>query len=278
MTTLTFDCSPTMTDHDVLRFCQDGYLMLGGVVPQETNDRVMEYCHEHAGDVPLEEEWFRQNVTLNPALTGVVRSLLGKNFSYFSFSASHRNTGPNVAQNWHRDGGSIYSPKIDCLQVFYLPQLTTLEMGPTEVLPGSHLLFQSTQYMSHYGEIRGGVPAEAPAGSIFVTAYGIWHRRMKSTAPGVRNLIKYWYVRTAEPERDWVLDPDFELLDTMRSTDAHKFGREMHRSRNDAAALFYWLAGQHDVFVQEVLGGNLPSYLGPRQQGTIVAATTAPRS
>ena len=62
--------------------------------------------------------------------------------------------------------------------------------------------------------------AEAPAGSIFVTAYGIWHRRMKSTAPGVRNLIKYWYVRTAEPKRDWIKDPDFELLDTMRSTDA----------------------------------------------------------
>ena len=132
--------------------------------------------------------------------------------------------------------------------------------------------------MSHYGEIRGGVPAEAPAGSIFVTAYGIWHRRMRSTAPGVRNLIKYWYVRTAEPKRDWIKDPDFELLDTMRSTDAHKFGREMHRSRNDAAELFYWLAGQHETFVQEVLGGNLPTYLGPRQQGTIVAATTAPRA
>ena len=129
MTTLTFDCSPTMTDREVLRFCQDGYLMLRGVVSQETNDRVMKYCDEHAGDVPLEEEWFRQNVTLNPALTGVVRSLLGSNFSYFSFSASHRNIGPNIAQNWHRDGGSIYSPKMDCLQVFYLPQLTTLEMG-----------------------------------------------------------------------------------------------------------------------------------------------------
>src|SRR5580700_11206119 len=106
MTTLTFDCIPTMTDHEVLRFCQDGYLMLRGVVSQETNDRVMQYCDEHAGDVPLEEEWFRQNITLNPALTGVVRSLLGSNFSYFSFSASHRNIGPNVAQNWHRDGGS----------------------------------------------------------------------------------------------------------------------------------------------------------------------------
>ena len=104
--------------------------MLRGVVSQETNDRAMEYCDEHAGDVPLEEEWFRQNVTLNPALTGVVRSLLGSNFSYFSFSASHRNIGPNIAQNWHRDGGSIYSPKMDCLQVFYLPQLTTLEMVP----------------------------------------------------------------------------------------------------------------------------------------------------
>ena len=61
--------------------------------------------------------------------------------------------------------------------------------------------------------------------------------------PGLylRNLIEYWLVRTAEPKRDWIKDPDFELLDTMRSTDAHKFGREMHAQRRGRAVL---LAGR----------------------------------
>ena len=140
--------------------------MLRGVVSQETKERrVVEYCDEHTGDVPLEEEWFRQNATLNPALTGVVRSLLGSNFSYCSFSASHRNIGIRTLLNIGTVMvESIYSPKVDCLQVFYLHKLTTLEMGPTEVLPGSHLLFQSTQYMSHYGEIRGGSTSRIPGG------------------------------------------------------------------------------------------------------------------
>ncbi len=274
----TFDCAPTMGDHQVLAFCRDGYLMLDGIVPADVNEKVMRYCDEHGGEAPVEEDWYVRGVTLNPTLTGVVRSLLGRDFSYFAWNASHRNTGPNVAQAWHRDGGGVYGPKLDCLQVFYLPQTTTVEMGPTEVLPGSHLIFQLNQYMAHYGEIRGGVPTVAPAGSIFVTAYGIWHRRMRSTSPAVRNLLKFWYVRTVEPERDWVAVPGFVLEDTWEGLGAHTFGRERHRATRDAAELFYWLAGRHRVFEEEVLQSNLPTYLGPGRTGTVVAATGRPAS
>ncbi len=150
-----------MNDYDVLDFCRTGYLMLEGVVPDEVNARVMDYCDDHAGargEISVGEPWYVSAVTLNPTVIGVIRSLLGKDFAYVDRAATHRSEGAQPAQRWHRDGGAVHGPRVDCLQVFYLPQETTLEMGPTEVLPGSHHLFQLHQYMAHYARIRGYRP------------------------------------------------------------------------------------------------------------------------
>ena len=167
----TFDCEPTLSDLDVLAFCQTGFLMLNGIVPEDINKRVVEYYEQEdrpSGGPPIKEQWYLDNVQLNPRLTGVLRSLLGRNFGYFDYVSSHRNVGPQPAQGWHRDGGAVYAAQIDSLQVFYLPQGTAEDMGPTEVVPGSHLLFQMNQYSGHYDGIRGAVKTIAPAGSMFI--------------------------------------------------------------------------------------------------------------
>ena len=36
------ECDATLTDSQVLSFCQDGYMMLDGVVPDEINQRTMD--------------------------------------------------------------------------------------------------------------------------------------------------------------------------------------------------------------------------------------------
>ena len=144
-------------------------------------------------------------------------------------------------------------------------------MGPTEVLPGFHLLFSLNQYMAHYSAIRGGVVTAAPAGSIFVTSYGIWHRRTASTSHVARNLLKFWYLRTVPPCRDWITETHFELADAFHAEAGNTFGREIHRTKNEAAELFYWFAGRHGDFVAIVPGSNLPVYFGNRaetQSGT----------
>ena len=252
-----------MNDYDVLDFCRTGYLMLEGVVPDEVNARVMDYCDDHAGargEISVGEPWYVSAVTLNPTVIGVIRSLLGKDFAYVDRAATHRSEGAQPAQRWHRDGGAVHGPRVDCLQVFYLPQETTLEMGPTEVLPGSHHLFQLHQYMAHYARIRGSVRAAAPAGSIFVTHYAIWHRRSRSTSPQVRNLLKFWYLRTTSPRRDWVRCSDFTLEQAFHLPGGNSFGRESHLVRNQAVEMMYWLAGEHDVFASVVPSSNLPVY------------------
>ena len=117
--------------------------------------------------------------------------------------------------------------------MFYLPQDTTIEMGPTEVLPGSPHLFQLNQYMAHYGRISGAITAVALRLD-FVTHYAIWHRRSPSTSSKVRNLLKFWCLRTVPPERDWIASNGFDSTRPFRPLPEH-FGREMHLVKNEAA-------------------------------------------
>jgi hypothetical protein len=251
-----------MTDREVLSFCRDGYLMLPGVVESDVNEAVMAFCERGGAEGPSDDNWYVDNVTLNPVLMGVIRSLLGADFGYFPFTALHRTVGATEGQKWHRDGGATSAHVLDCLQVFYLPQETTLAMGPTELLPSSHLYPVDNRQLAHYGQLRGAVDTQAPAGSFFVTAYGIWHRRMRTTSSATRNLLKFWYVRTAAPKRDWIHSDHFSVTDAVQMFPTETFGRERHSATNAVADLFYWLAGQSDLQLT-LSTSNLPVYFAP---------------
>jgi hypothetical protein len=148
----------------------------------------------------------------------------------------------------------MYGPEMNYLQVFYYPEACSAEMGPTELLPGSHFLYSHAPWMAHYGAIAGAVRSTAPAGSIFITQYNIWHRRSAATASGVRNLLKYNYWRTVPPTRDWILDPDFDLETADYSCNYWPTFREQFRESIDAAEQFWWLCGLHDKYKR--IGGQ----------------------
>ena len=70
----THDCEPTLNDSQVLDFCRKGVLMLDGGVPDEINQRVIEYLDTPSGTRPdaaklFDEDWFVENVFLNPEST-----------------------------------------------------------------------------------------------------------------------------------------------------------------------------------------------------------------
>ena len=56
----TFDCPPTLNDTQVLQFCRDGYLLLEGVVPDETNRRT---CTWLAGEVEAKPSYIPAGLT-----------------------------------------------------------------------------------------------------------------------------------------------------------------------------------------------------------------------
>jgi hypothetical protein len=252
----TYDCPPTLNDTQVLEFCKKGFLMLEGVVPAEINTQTNEYLEAHPQSEPtdiLREDWFRQNVILQPQVAGAVRSLLGANFALPNLMSNHRVQTPTGSQHWHRDGGSQQGPRLSYLQVFYLPKECRMEDGPTELLPGSHHIFGNARYLAQYGQIRGTSYAAASAGSVFLTVYSVWHRRSASTATGLRNLLKYNYWRTTPPERSWIHEPGFDPKTADYCMDKPVL-REQFQDCNDNARMFFWLSGREADF--HLMGGQ----------------------
>ena len=260
--TSTYDCAPTLTDAQVIEFCADGFLMLEGIVPEDINRRTLEFVEKYPSGQPIEimeEDWFVENVICHPAAAGAVRSLLGKDFALPNLMANHRVECPQPAQEWHTDGGSKYGPEMNYLQVFYYPQDCPRDLGPTELLPGSHFLSLRQHEMARYGGIKGSYHAVAPAGSVFLTVYSVWHRRSVSLRTGIRNALKYNYWRTATPKRDWVIDQDFDLAMADFSIGqtqgvAPPTFRDQFRDCYDAAGLYAWLCGKYDSF--SLMGGQ----------------------
>ena len=239
-----------------MEFCTNGYLMLEGVVSDETNRRSMDYCDEFSNHEPsgiLGQDWFVEDVIINPVAAGAVRSLLGANFHLPILMSNHRVPCPQGPTHWHVDGNYKHQYELNFLQVFYYPQDTPIEMGPTQVLPGSHLIRNKARFMCHLSGVRGAIPTAAPAGSIFLTVYHIWHRRGASTATGMRNLLKYFYWRTTPPKRDWLIEPDFDFA-TARYAGPAQVYCEQFRDAVKVAETFLWLCGKHESFRN--LGGQ----------------------
>lgn len=231
--------------------------MMEGVVPSEINKKTVEFCEsqpENSQPIALlKEDWFETNVIKNVQVSGVVRSLLGSDFGLPNMIANHRSVCPKPAQEWHTDGGSKYGPELDYLQVFYYPQDCTLDLGPTELLPGSHFLFAPQMAMAHYGNIKGSYKAIAPAGSIFITIYSIWHRRSISLKTGIRNNLKYNYWRCSPPQGDWIKNPEFDIntadfsLGNSWDPECPTF-RDQFQDSFDTAEMYSWLRGKSKQF------------------------------
>ena len=264
----TYDCEPTLTDHQVVDFCKNGFVMLKAVVPAEINRRALAFLDQHPQMEPdeiLEEDWFVDGVIKHPQAAGAVRSLLGKRFKLPPKMSNHRVQCPRRWPcGWHRDGGAIDSPQLHSLQVFYYPQDVPIALGPTQLLPGSHMLNTKRRFMTHYGGIRCAVSSAAAAGSIFITHYSIWHRATTATASGIRNLLKYNYWRTAAPQRDWVVDPNIDFA----QVDMSPFGGILDKHFCvQVARQLIWLCGLGENF--EYKGGqSWPMSAGPDSECT----------
>ena len=279
----TYDCDPTMTDTEVMEFSKRGFLVLEGIVPPEIDLKTLAYLDafyetqppdlpERTATIPTDlfsKGWFRNNVVLHPKVTGVLRSLLGKDFTLPEFLSNHRIRCPMPADVpgqkshlWHRDGagggGVPGLERVDfskrdslngaqnCLQVFYYPQDVPLVLGPTELVPGSHLIQGQGQYevdyflglLDDHRNVANSYFQVAPAGSITITCYSIWHRRPASTGVGIRNNLKYRYSRTVRPRHDWTAVSGFRMPGPGQGMDAGS-----DRDIADAADMFAWLSG-----------------------------------
>ena len=264
----TFDCEPTLTDSQVVEFCREGHLLLRGVVPDEINRRTCDYLESkvkmnpswipegmtnedlerirttHAPSTILLENWFVDHVLLNAPVSGAIRSLLGRDVGLPVIVSDHRCECPQEAQRWHHAADHVFGPELNFVEVFYFPQDTPIELGPSEMAPSTHIR------NSLDNPPQSGVLSDGPAGTVGIHHQSILHRRSRSTAEGTRHMLKYSYWPTVPPQRDWVLEPRFN---------PHSANYGGHNLARYVAHIYAWLSGKPEG-VNLIGGQGWPSW------------------
>ena len=240
---MQIDIQPTMNDDAVMDFIADGYVVLENVIAEPFNQKCIDLTGGGGNDF-VQGESFRQQVLLNPQVTGIVRSLLGENFLIPISAHHHLYERAHTGQTWHSDGLSEYGYGVNHLQCYYYPQKVEIEDGPTMVLPGSHHRLIDREAIAHYGDILGQVLLTVPAGTVVLTHYGIWHKAGPKLNDKRRSMIKFSYFRNTQPKRHWN-ESDTKETPPYRARGRHPYVTEVasYRSSRRRQLTWNWLCG-----------------------------------
>ncbi|HLG79129.1 MAG TPA: phytanoyl-CoA dioxygenase family protein [Ktedonobacteraceae bacterium] len=181
-----------LTASQMARFVTDGYLQLDELVPREHNEAVLadEKRLPHAGYTFWQESDALRAVFELPQVKGAVQSFVGVNpiydHSYLHVVPAHQTR----AQEWHADSVLDTRPFAFDVQAFYFTHDAPAEMGPTLILPGSHLRKVNTASIGRYKNIVGQRQLVARAGTIVFMHHGIWHCAQPNHTDQIRYVFK----------------------------------------------------------------------------------------
>ena len=96
------------------------------------------------------------------------------------------------------DGHDRVPDHVKSLLARYYPQDVESSMGPTALIPGSHLVEAAADRNASHGNFRDQVVATLGAGSVLVLHYDIWHAGTANTSNTVRYMVKYLFERVSE--------------------------------------------------------------------------------
>ncbi|MCY3802589.1 MAG: phytanoyl-CoA dioxygenase family protein [Chloroflexi bacterium] len=205
-----------LTARQMAQFAIDGFLEFDDIVPQDLVEAVYEDELKTVDENGLNER-FRWHITDNPhgfyefseatrevqnlpAVKAVLRSLLGPGYQA-NHSALHA-TPPlhKEAQKWHVDAGGkrqVRLPKIeqysfDVLTAFFAHD-TPDEMGPTLILPGSHMRWVLGPDIGRYKNIVGQRKLSGKAGRMIFFHEGLWHCAQPNATEQWRFMFKVRY-------------------------------------------------------------------------------------
>lgn len=166
-----------LTAAQMAHFVTYGYLKVESLVPDDLNQAVLEdqkRWHETKFQFWYLSESVRKVFDL-PHVKGILQGLLGDapiydhSFIHFVKAQNHK------AQNWHADSIIDARPFGFDVQAFYWSHDAPLEMGPTMILPGSHMRKVNISSISRYKNFKGQSQLPIKAGTITFFHHGIWH-------------------------------------------------------------------------------------------------------
>ena len=190
-----------LSDAQMRHFIVNGFVTVTTDLPAQFHDAVYEKTvsvfdkEGNPGNNLLPRIPEIQSVFDDPNVSGALTSLLGPDYYMQPHRHPHYNPPGSKGQGLHQDGGKRWSHHTRRLLVFYYPQDTPVELGPTGVVPMSH--YYSTR---EGAEVSPEQPIVGEAGTVAFANYDLWHRAMPNSSEKRRYMMKFLYARMSEPE------------------------------------------------------------------------------
>ncbi len=273
-----------LSGEQVRQFIADGYLTLRPSLPRKLHESIRRRLDQAVPDrkgnpgnniLPLVPEM--RHVLGSPEVHGALQTLLGPDYLEHPHRFCHVEEPPagpgadlpvperraKLAANCHQDS---YTPlarpryhHIRYARVMYYPQDTPEPLGPTHVIPGTHL----NTVLSDAERARP-IPAAGPAGTISITHFDVGHAAGINRSGQRRFMVKFIYQRASPPAPGGWPGADHRWRDPQR------YGGD--RQSLAWSHLWDWLRGAGDRYAS-LRGGALPH--AGRPAGSAGAAARA---
>tara|TARA_Y100001960_G_scaffold245837_1_gene260698 strand:+ start:4329 stop:5189 length:861 start_codon:yes stop_codon:yes gene_type:complete len=241
------DTNHLLSDDQIADFVINGYHIVAPQFQSDFHERVYQELNDlptNPGDEINKAVPKIDDVYEHPAVHGALTSLLGSDYKRAAHRHCHKNHPGTRSQTWHQDSLNIptladghgrVSDHVQSVLAMYYPQAVTEKMGPTALIPGSHLFTASTDRNASNGNFRDQVVAVVPAGSVLILHYDIWHAGTANTSDQVRYMVKYLFERANESaEPSWNHDPakDRHIFKRLEQDEAAAMQRSLVSKRN----------------------------------------------
>ena len=190
-----------LTDGQMRHFIVNGYVIVNTDLPASFHDFIYERTETvfekegNPGNNLLPRIPEIQTVFDDKWVIGRLISVLGEDYYMQPHRHPHFNRPKSEGQRMHQDGGRRWSHHTRRLLVFYYPQDTPIELGPTGIVPGSHY------YNTPDGAtVSDELPVCGKAGTVAIVNYDLWHRGMPNRTDKNRYMMKFLFARMSEPE------------------------------------------------------------------------------
>jgi hypothetical protein len=177
-----------LTAAQMARFACDGYLVFPGFVPDELNKRI--HADQEAGNGHWHSSDAIKELFEWAPVKGIVQSLVGESPPYDHSALHVVRAGQKEAQVWHADSIIDTRPFGFDIQAMYFSHDAPPEMGPTLILPGSHLRRVSNVSIGRYKNITGQKQLAGPAGTIAFLHQALWHCAQPNQLDKTRYMFK----------------------------------------------------------------------------------------
>jgi len=209
---------PLLSDEQMQTFICDGYLVLHPQLPEAVHAGAYEKLQwmldeeYNPGNNVLPRVPEMQEVLDSPEVRGALSSVLGADYALHPHRFCHSNLpgemteeGPKVGVGstsfvgWHQDSHSPLSrprhhyPRYAML--LYYPQDTPPELGPTQLIPGTHY----NRALSDEERARG-LQASGAAGTCVLVHFDVAHGGSLNVGDYCRHMVKFVFARVSEPQ------------------------------------------------------------------------------